>query len=362
MRPHPTLKDVICRHDAFYRHLGPLLRFYAVHVRDRLTDCRSILNRCALGKRPAFTPTPFPSYLYVAPTNRWNANCRFCPYRTLRDDLSTMDMETFERLIDQFVALGGRQVNLTPAQGEALIDPTLFRKIAYCKTRALRVWLTTNGILLSAGDNANAIVASGLDHLCISLADFDPKYDSHVYSVSEAVSKRRLDGLLTLVRTAAEKGMRGRLVLGMRPMRPYGQVLNEMQATPFWPYYRNKVFTFEWLHAYDNWGGSIAQSDLPGIQRLRTGARVRIYECAGLYNLSILPNGDARLCGCRAAGTMHDDLVSSNVHTQTLAAIWDSPRRKRIVEDFIAGHHPRVCVGCTFYGPRIPGRTDHGTA
>jgi MoaA/NifB/PqqE/SkfB family radical SAM enzyme len=48
---------------------------------------------------------------------------------------------------------------------------------------------------------------------------------------------------------------------------------------------------------------------------------------------------------------MDDDLVVGQVRNSTLLEIWESDRRKQVVEAFRDGHPPEVCRDCSFYRP-----------
>jgi hypothetical protein len=49
---------------------------------------------------------------------------------------------------------------------------------------------------------------------------------------------------------------------------------------------------------------------------------------------------------------MHDDLVVGDVRDQELGEIWNSERRKAVLERFIGGDLRSACRDCSLYVPR----------
>src|SRR5678816_2899265 len=54
-----------------------------------------------------------PRGLHVEGTNVCNAACVFCAYPQMERKKQTMPMETFERVVRQYLAMGGHHVSLT---------------------------------------------------------------------------------------------------------------------------------------------------------------------------------------------------------------------------------------------------------
>ncbi len=347
------MKNLFFRNDFAYRNFDWLMQFYVVNLRDKVTDARTLFNYYAMSKRDLSSKGEFPKYLYINPTNYCNAKCTFCAYRKLNDKFETMGMDLFRKIIDEFASLGGHSVSLTPTVGEIFVDPTIYEKIAYCKSNGLFVSIVSNGLLLNMNENWKKISASGVDELFISTGDIAPHYDAQVYGVHETLSKARIDGFLKLAQEKEQTGAKFNLVMAMRPQRRCYQILDDLKQSPLWDYYQRKVFKIEWLHGYDNWGGMITQAELIGVQKLRSGAALKKYPCSNLFQLSILASGHVRLCGCRLKNTAYDELVIGNLKEKSLSQIWESEERKKVVHDFVSGRLPEVCKGCSFYGPRI---------
>src|ERR1051325_1133054 len=87
-----------------------------------------------------------PYELHFELTNLCNANCVFCPYQFQTRDIQFMPDPVFYKAIDDFIAIGGGSVGLTPIVGDALIDPKFIERGRYLRSRPAidRIWVTTN--------------------------------------------------------------------------------------------------------------------------------------------------------------------------------------------------------------------------
>lgn len=349
------LKDRLFRNRWAFRHLGGLMRFYSVHVRDRVTDGVTWVCYHILGRRAHEAASQPPGEMIVTPATYCNAKCNFCSYPKVRQSHSTMSLEDFRLAVSQFAALGGKVVKFAPTLGEVFFDPSLFEKIEYCHSLELYMKLVNNGYMLAVRDNALRLARSGVHELFVSCGDVVPALDAATYGLSEAAATRKFDAIVRMAVELEALQSRSTLVLLMRPDRPIGDVMDDMVRTPLWQHYLSGRLLVHWMHAFDNWSGMIAQEDLKGVQRVRIGARLKLYPCTYLFDWSVLPGGEVRLCGCSMKETMLDELVIGNVHEAGLSEIWDSERRKSIVERFVAGDLPTACQNCTLYVPRRKG-------
>jgi MoaA/NifB/PqqE/SkfB family radical SAM enzyme len=79
------------------------------------------------------------SYLVTGVTNICNAKCTFCAYpkvvanKTLQTGV--MSFEVFKKAVDEWAALGGQSLDLTPVVGDPLVDPGILDKVDYAVNR-----------------------------------------------------------------------------------------------------------------------------------------------------------------------------------------------------------------------------------
>src|SRR4029077_10249148 len=71
------------------------------------------------------------AYLVTGVTNICNAKCTFCAYpkvvanKTLQTGV--MSFEVFKKAVDEWAAMGGQSLDLTPVVGDPLVDPGILQ-------------------------------------------------------------------------------------------------------------------------------------------------------------------------------------------------------------------------------------------
>lgn len=72
-------------------------------------------------------------------------NCLFCSSCAGMNQTKIIDFETFKKVIDYFISLGGIE-EISFSGGEPFLHPRLFDMITYCKIKDIRVVLFTSGV------------------------------------------------------------------------------------------------------------------------------------------------------------------------------------------------------------------------
>jgi radical SAM protein with 4Fe4S-binding SPASM domain len=329
------------------KYLWRPLRYSSLHAKRAVFDLKTIMYHHILRKRSLARNGP--GLLIIVPSTICTSKCVFCAYRLLKDQGQVMPFETAKKAIDDFAQMGGNSVSFTPTVGEALVDPNVFEKIKYAKEKGMSTFLYTNGTRLPHDGNIDKILDSGLDALTISIGDVRPEIDSQIFGTILPVSEGKIKGILELLRKKAERKSTMTVTLAFRCKRKFKEILSDIESSEWREYYNQGIFQIEFTYGYDNWGGRVRQEDLLGMQRLRSAPRLRKYPCRNLLQLSVLPNGDVRLCGCRVKSTLYDDLIVGNINKQPLKEIAESEQVQKIHDGFAKGEVPDVCKNCSFY-------------
>ena len=328
-----------------FRLIPKYLSKYASFVED----AKSLFNYYILKRRSI--PLPELTHISIVPSTICNGNCVFCAKCKLKDTVEIMTFDMFKDVADQYIGNFGDRIYLTPTIGESLIDPNFFDKVRYLKDRGIWCELYTNAILL--GDSMEKVFDSGLDKICIDLADIIPEFESSVFRITNEVAKKKIESIITFIEEAKKRESNIIISLNFRSMRTPHQIIKDMKGTPFMEYYKDKEIEFSFLQSYDNWGGLVSSKDLLGIQTLKRPPKVKKYPCRELKTVSILPNGNIRLCGCRCLETMNDELVIGNIKDTSLKELGNNKKWKKLMEGFKDGEMPDVCRNCSFYRPEI---------
>lgn len=103
----------------------------------------------------------------IEPSNVCNSRCAMCPYQKMTRPKETMTMDLFKKIVDDCVKNGVDKFNLN-FYNEPFLDPFIFERIAYLKSRGLKVKLYSNGSVVDA-EKAEKILESGLDEIIFSV-------------------------------------------------------------------------------------------------------------------------------------------------------------------------------------------------
>jgi len=312
-------------------------------------DARSLFNYYVLRRRREYNLIP--SGIGIFSTTACNGNCCFCANRYLKDNRMNMPFDVFKRAVDEYARMGGKSISLTPSPGEVMLDPNFFEKVSYIHKKGMTCSLFTNALLFDK--NIDNLIKYEIDDLHIDLADIVPRYDSRVFGISEESSKKRINAVIKFLEELEKRNMKRKVHLDFRPMRPINKIIIDMKKTPFWRMYKKRIFTMSFLQSYDNWGGLITKKDLLGIQTLKRPPKIKLYPCAALFTISILPDGKIRLCGCRCKRTLNDELVIGDFNKMSLKDLEKSEKWREIIINFQKGKLPEVCKDCSFYRPLI---------
>lgn len=293
-----------------------------------------------------------PKQLYFAVTNICNANCTFCAYRYNETSKQIMPFEIFRKGLDEYVEMGGREINLTPINGEPLVDPNLFEKIIYAKNNRIdMVYFSTNGILLNKNNNYQKIIDSRTDMLQISSPGLNDDAYKRVYRTNRYSDI--VDGIVKLLEYKMKTESPIKIGIDFRNDRPYEELLRDEGIKKIEFYIKNGMISIDknGRTEMDDWCGQVKDSDLTGIMVIKKADEYKHnIPCHRLFtDLSILPNGLVRLCGCRFYKTEIDELVIGDIRRQHLKDMLAGEKFREIIENIFRGCWPLVCKNCSYY-------------
>jgi len=100
----------------------------------------------------------------IEPSNICNAECIMCPYQKMTRKKEIRPMDLFKKIVDNCVSYGVKNFNLN-FYNEPFLDPFIFERIKYLKSKNARVQLFSNGSVI----NVEKILESGLDEIIFSI-------------------------------------------------------------------------------------------------------------------------------------------------------------------------------------------------
>ncbi|MEI6075968.1 MAG: radical SAM protein [Verrucomicrobiota bacterium] len=295
------------------------------------------------------------AYLVTGVTNICNAKCTFCAYpkvianKTL--ETGVMPLATFKKAVDEWSALGGQSLDLTPVVGDPLVDPGLLEKLDYAVNQAglKDVYLTTNAILINKNDTYKKLIDLGVAAVFISTQGASKEAYEKIYGVNHY--EAAMSGIRNLMAYNRSRGEPARIVVRFRNHEKPSEIIRspdfKKNIQPFLSARVRVNYTVD----FDNWGGTIKPEDLSGNMRMRTLPPMLNIPCKNLFNFAVRHDGRVRLCGCRLTQNDNDDLVAGNLHESSLMDISKSPAAWEKIKGFYTGNRPATCVECTFYQP-----------
>jgi len=301
-----------------------------------------LLMRSPLGRRLGVRA--WPHALYVEGTNICNAECVFCAYPDMVRPKKVMPMELFTSVVDQYAALGGREVDLTPIVGDPFADGKLFERLdavaAHPGIRRFHFFTNAIGMRPELGEKLLAY-APRLK-VYISFGGFDRETYRKVFGVD------KFDVVVANVRALIAAKRRTGEALGVQVnlRTPRGN-----NAGEFWDELlaakREGLIDVTWMAAYDSWAGQITDEELkaaglqPRAMPVKNGACHRL-----LTSPVVLADGRVNACACR---DVEASLIIGDVTKRPLAEILGGPELYDLVERHARGDLPDVCRRCTYY-------------
>lgn len=325
----------------------PFIPKYLSKFKFIVDDTKSLVSYFLLNRKAK--PSVKVNCGIISPSTFCNGNCVFCANCYLKDERKVMDFETFKRGVKFLKHLGLKDISITPTIGDILLDKGIFKKIDYLKKGGFKTSVYTNIISLKKENFPDFLK---IDVIHIDLGDILPERDSEVFRISKEASEKRLKILEELLNYMVGEKIKKRIFIDFRSPRSPKKLMKDIKKSFLKPFLAEGLVEIACLQAFDNWGGLVKKNDLIGNQTLKIAPKIKIYPCQNLFTISILPDGDVRLCGCRCLNTLKDELVIGNINRESFKDLINSKKWRELVENFKL-NQPEVCKNCSFYRPYI---------
>lgn len=285
------------------------------------------LTRCnGISKRPR--------RVILEATNACNARCATCPRQYLTRSLGFMEMGLFKRCVTECARWDVADICLSNF-GEALLDRSIFEKVAYVKGAGIPyVRIFTNGALLDESA-CNRLLNPGLDELEASVDGFSDE----VYGIIRPP--------LQLERVKSNILRFTALNLRRNPKRTstaLNYVITDMnrheypQFASFWRQYVDRIDSVD----ANYWGGALKNKI--GTKRPSVNSE-SYFPCYRLWSeLTVLWDGRVSMC-CQ---DFNGEIILGDANDQSLDEIWRGPKITELREKHRAsrlGDIP-LCKNC----------------
>lgn len=318
---------------AWVRHLLDVLNT-EYHYRTQRGEIRAHLE--ALRR--------LPRGLHVEGTNICNAECVFCAYPQMERKKTTMSMEDFRRVVEQYLAMGGRHVSLTPIVGDPFVDKHVFERLDLLmnEPRVHGISFYTNAILMTPEKSARLMQYAAKLHVHVSWGGFDEQTWNAIMGVPKFAAAR--DAVRGFLAEKRRTGTPIRFTLALRcpDSACTGPLWDEFAAAR-----KEGLVEIAGMPDYDSWAGKVKPAELAKVGLRPRRMPYKRGACELLFTKPVvLANGDVNACACR---DVEAELVVGNVKTEPLSAIWAGKKIDELIAAHERGEYPDVCKRCTYF-------------
>ena len=247
----------------------------------------------------------------LEPSNICNGKCIMCPYQKMTRKKEIMPMNFFKKIVNNCLPYGVRNFNLS-FYNEPFLDPFIFERIKYLKSKKARVQLFSNGSVIDS-EKIGKILESGLDEIIFSIDA--AKKETYESIRRGLVFKKTINNILSLINRKKGLGLeKPKIKLNFTK-----QKLNEAEVEEFQSFWIDKV---DEISISQN--DSRSETSKPFARKKKSFAS---FPCLRLWReFIIMSNGKVPLCCIDYDGK----IILGDFNTQNLKEIWNSDNFKKI--------------------------------
>ncbi len=287
---------------------------------------------------------PIPRGLHIEGTNICNAECVFCAYPQMERRKKVMPMEDFQRVVADYVGMGGRSVSLTPIVGDPFVDKFIFERLAdlHARPEITQIGFYTNAILMDRDKSARLLEYADKLHVHVSWGGFDRETWNRIMGVKKFEAAR--DAVLDFLKLKQESGSKIPFTLALRcpDSACTGPLWDELNG-----YRKAGLVEIAGLPDYDSWAGKIEDQALEDVGLVPRRMPYKRGACELLFTKPVvLADGRVNACACR---DVEAELIVGDVHEKPLSEIWAGDTITELIERHEKGDYPDVCKRCTYF-------------
>ncbi len=249
-----------------------------------------------------------------------NLACSICPVnRTMKREKGFMSFALVKKVLTENPGLS---FVLLYHWGESLLHPELFRIIRFVKDKALKAFLTTNGVLLDP-ENVKELLESGLDRLTISMDGIAEGYER-----IRNFSYRKLEeNILYLLAERERCGSPLKVDLDMTVTAENEDGVGDFR---------------------EKWQGRVDMLRIHPL--LYVGRRENFHSgsrCNEAWRGNLIVLWDGRVVPCCA--DYEGEMALGNVNSNSLQEIINSPQALSLRRSLLDANFPALCRNCAEY-------------
>lgn len=298
-------------------------------------------------RKGRFTPRQVPS-LSIETTNICNSDCVFCANSVMTRKKMSIDMGLFKKIVDDFAASGGRDIDLTDTIGDPLLDKKLvergryvrrypqFQSLGFVSTLqwlhkhdldALIDTFTWIGVSITLSGRESYKKFFGVD-----------KYDaalSNLRKLLGAIKAKNANFFVGISLKPTDEN--DAAILG----HPDFIEINDLMGGTLEQQVRDRSFVV------DDWQGAV---QLPAYLKKRPLYPRAFRPCSMLYGrLMVYSNGKVSACSCRDFEA-DSDLILGHVGESGIMELWNGDKLRDLRRNWRWKNRvPQICKSCRHY-------------
>lgn len=272
-----------------------------------------------------------PFRVMIENTNLCDAGCTFCPHKSMKRSIGTMDLELTKKIIDQCKDNGIEYITIY-GFGEPFLDKDFFKRVEYAKIKGIkRVTTNTNAAYLDKEKNQK-LIQSGIDEIYISFDALKEETYSKLRPNLDFYAVRK--NILDLV----EKKERAKKFVPLIVLSFVENEINKKETKDYLNYWKKKV-NYISISSAHNWTGDIKGSSADS-SYLKDPCRLLWTDMFILYN------GDVALC----CNDYEGRVILGNIKDSSISEIWSAEKITKIRQEHINGRFNQVaiCKDCSY--------------
>lgn len=287
-----------------------------------------------------------PLILQIETINVCNAACIFCAYPGMKRKKGVMNLALFNKIINDYSAMGGGAVSFTPVVGDALLDPHLIERLQLLEgfPAINQVTLTTNGIALDRYSDAEVrYLLKELFCIQVSIGGLDKNSYGAQYGVDRFLETQRAMERLMALRSDVVNSAHLTFAFRTDDWRFTRRFRKELSS------FRRKGVYISHIWSYDNYSGVVGNDVHPQLTIKENPAGKRQTCAFPSIHMAICWDGTITACGC--VDFEGDKLPIGHAEKHSLAEVWSGRRHSGILESFSKDTLAPICRECSAYTP-----------
>ena len=261
--------------------------------------------------------------------------CIFCCNRIYKRDYTIMNNKHFEKLIQEYIEIGGGCIGIGSMQSDFLLDPLLMDRMKTIKKYKKKLWVHSTTPLISCkkySDKELTQILKCFDYLVVSTLGYDKQSYQDMAGINGFdLFKEQLERVKRLIE---ENNLNVKVDIAFRTNNK-----NDLRRSAFYKEVKDTFPIGDIKDKFFSWFGSIKKEDLPRGAKLIRKNNCKIRENCVVPNATLAIQANGKVVGCGCIDWL-EKYVIGDTNQNSLQEIWNSSKAKKFRNAFQMGKIP----------------------